>query len=342
MQPVENALIHNIGDALRRSTRLHVEQETRTDTSKISDGVLRIFITDEQPLIVQVDVKASIDRRDQILTFKNRHGSDTLLATGRMSAELAQYCRENDVMFADAAGNCYLQNGRFLIFILGQKREAQSSLSKEVTVTPATLRVMLAVLTSPELLNLPVRELAKTAGISHGAGGKALETLRELGLYVDTGTVHRMLAKPERWLDIWTEGYLARIRPKLMKRRMRSTSMEYALQHVSPAMGEVELGGEAAASRLGYSLSPGELTLYVNMGDAAILPELVRELRLRADPSGPIEITELFWNSAALQSFPCAPAPLIYADLVSSANSRNLEIAQQLRTAICERIQGQS
>ncbi|WP_020651878.1 type IV toxin-antitoxin system AbiEi family antitoxin [Massilia niastensis] len=370
MLKIEDHLLHEIVDSLRRSTGLIVELRGPGGEDEPFDDVLQIATSTEQPLLLPIDVKATVDRRDQILGFKQRHAPDVVLGTGQLSAELAQYCRENNVMFADAAGNCFLKDEKLLVFILGQKGEAQNISFKDPTVTPATLRVMLAILTRPQLLNEPVREIGEAAGISHGAAGKALETLRELGFHAATRSRRRVLSRPERWLDVWTEGYLARIRPKLHKRRMRPPSMEYALRHVSPALYEVELGGtagahlqlfskqphqaapgaetpiaigsEAAASKLGYSIAPGELTLYVNMRDPRVMPELVQALKLRADPDGPIEIVDMFWNSLALQSFPCAPDPLIYADLISSSNSRNLEIAQQLRKVICERVQSQS
>lgn len=364
-------LLHDIVDGLRQSTGLTIELVGKESDNEHFDDILQIAHTaDEQPLLLPIDFKATIDRRDQILGFKQRRAPDVVLGTGQLSVELAQYCRKNNVMFADAAGNCFLKSEKLLVFILGQKRDKKYISLKDSTVTPAALLVMLAILTNPELLNQSVREISAAAGISHGAGGKALGTLHELGFHTATRSGRRVLSKPERWLDVWTEGYLARIRPKLQKRRMRPPSMEYALRHVSPALDEVELGGtaganlqlfsqqpyetlpdgerpvaigsEAAASELGYSIAPGELTLYVNMQDRNVLPELVQALKLRADPDGPVEIVEMFWNSLALQSFPCVPEPLIYADLISSSNSRNFEIAQQLRKVICDRVQNYS
>ncbi|GAB3432792.1 type IV toxin-antitoxin system AbiEi family antitoxin [Massilia solisilvae] len=339
---LEDTLLDQIVDGLKRATGFNVELFSQAVRDESFDQVLQFATNDKRPFVLPIEVKATVDRRDQILSFKNRHGSEGVLGTRRMSAELGQYCRENNVMFADAAGNCFLKTDDLLVFILGQKASPQNLLSSEPTVTPATLRVMLAVLTQPHFLNASVREIGEAARISHGAAGKALESLRQLGFYVETNSARRMLSIPERWLDVWTEGYIARIRPKLLKRRMRAASMDAARDLVSPAMGEVELGGEAAASKLGYSLVPGELTLYVNMQEPGVLPDLVRWLKLRADPAGSIELVDMFWNSPALRSFPTVPEPLIYADLIWSSNSRNLEIAQELRKAICERVQSQS
>lgn len=63
--------------------------------------------------------------------------------------------------------------------------------------------------------------------------------------------------------------------------------------------------------------------------------ELILEARLKADPQGEVEIVQRFWPAVAT---PAAAIPtgvahpvLVYADLLDTGESRNVEAARQIR-----------
>jgi hypothetical protein len=281
------------------------------------------------------EVKATIDRRDQLMTFKTRH-RDTLLITPSLSSAMSEQCRELDIQFIDHAGNCYLRQAGLFVFISGAKDHSKMKAAATRGLTPAALRVVFAILTLPSTLNSNVRRIAEVASVSHGAAGAALVMLEGMGLLGSARTGRRLLAMPERWLDVWTEGYLGRIRPKLEKHRMSSPfPMSEILDRAQPEMREVALGGEAAAACLNMGLKPGALTLYIDLDDPGVMRNLAQALKLRRDPEGKIELVNMFWNTEALQCFPTVPDALIYADLVGSGDERVMEIAAKLRKEIC-------
>lgn len=321
--------------AVRATTGLHVRKPV---SSSEKQGHLHIQM-DGQSHKLPYEIQAHIDRRDKLTTFAARH-QGAVLITRSLSIKLAEQCRELEIQFIDTAGNCYLRQQGLYVYVAGVK-EAAKAQSMERGLTPAALRLVFAILTRPDILNSNVRKIGEVASISHGAASAALIMLEERGFLSNSDAGRRMLAKPERWLDTWTEGYLGRIRPKLDKIRMSAPlPLAAVIDRVSPAMREVAVGGEAAAR--GKGLKPGTFTLYVNLKDPHVFKDLVREHKLRRDPNGPIEIIGMFWNTTELENFPNVPDPLIYADLVGIGDARTMEIAEALREEICFDVQSKA
>ena len=107
-----------------------------------------------------------------------------------------------------------------------------------------------------------------------------------------------------------------------------------------PQPGEVILGGESAAARK-LGLKAGALTLYIDLQDPNVMRGLTKELMLRRDAAGPIELLGIFWNTLELSSFPTVPDALIYADLIGTGEGRAMEIAAGLRKEICAYVEGE-
>lgn len=339
MSPTEHELLfaQRALDGLMQTTGLRLK--ILGNNHHVSDGRIVIESGDGRTFDLPYDVRTTVDRRDQLLSFKHRHDS-TVLITGALSRAMAEQCRELDIQFIDHAGNCYLQQPGLFVLVAGIKETSKRKQAAGRGFTPAALRVVFAVLTRPEILSGNVRRIAEVASISHGAAATALIVLEEAGFFTSAPSGRRMLALPERWLDTWTEGYLGRIRPKLEKYRMSApVPVSVALERISPQWREVVPGGEAAAAVRELGLKPGALTLYIDLGDPAVMRDLVQELKLRRDPEGNIELVDMFWNTSALPSFPTVPDALIYADLVGTGDQRTKEIATELRKEILANVE---
>jgi hypothetical protein len=326
---------------LNRTTGLQTQILAQADTGH--DESVRITTDAGQSFDLHYAVKTTIDRRDQLVTFKTLHG-DALLITRSLSSAMSELCRELNIQFIDHAGNCYLRQPGLFVMVSGSKDPTKGKVAATRGLTPAALRVVLAVLTLPSILNSNIRRIAEVAAISHGAAGAALIMLEELGLLITSArTGRRLLVMPERWLDAWTEGYLGRIRPKLEKHKMSApVPIPAVLERVLPQMHEVALGGEAAAAYRNMGLKPGALTLYIDLDNLSVMRNLVQELKLRRDPEGKIELVNIFWNTKELHCFPTVPDALIYADLVGTGDGRTMEIATSLRKEICSYVTSES
>lgn len=329
----ESAPVYEALEVMQRTTGLRAQVLEKIAAAP--GGHMAIRADDGHSFHFTYEVKQTIDRRDQLLTFRNLH-TGAVLITRSLTSAMAEQCRELNVQFIDHAGNCFLRQSGLFVFVSGLKDTTKGKQAAARGLTPAALRVVFAVLTRPSILNNSVRRIAEVASVSHGAAGAALILLEEMGLFTSSRSGRRVLAMPERWLDTWTEGYLGRIRPKLEKHKMSSPAPVSALlERISPKMREVALGGEAAAAHLDMDLKPGTLTLYVDLDDPSVMRHLAQELKLRRDPDGSIELINMFWNTMDLQCFPTVPNALIYADLIGAGDERTMEIAISLKKEIC-------
>lgn len=336
----EFSLLDKALEALSQTTGLvaHVTGRQASD----HDGFLVVRSAEGHTYELPYEVKPTIDRYDHLLTFKARHNS-SLLITRSLSNTMAAQCRETGIQFIDETGNCFLHQPGLYVYVSAGRKTAKEKPAATRGLTPAVLRLALAVLTRPEILNNSVRKMAEVASISHGAVGGALVMLEEMGFLSTSTSGRRMALAPQRWLDAWTEGFLGRIRPKLEMIRMSSAiPVADLIDRVNPRMREVALGGEAAAAYRNLGLKPGTLSLYVDFQDTKVLKELVQELRLRRDPQGSVELVSMFWNTNELPCFPTVPDALIYADLIGLGDARTMEIAEKLRKEICSNVENKS
>jgi hypothetical protein len=193
--------------------------------------------------------------------------------------------------------------------------------------------MIFTLLTQPELFRASYREIANAAGIALGAVGPIFQDLENRGLISSADKEHgRQLIEPPRLIDEWTANYPIKLRPKLHERRFQAVDFDW-WKDVNPAKFHAWWGGEVAADRMTGILKPATQTLYVTPAEMrSSLQTLVTKYRLRADPQGPIEIREAFWNLPRNKTQPgLAPPLLVYADLMASLDSRNLAVAKTIR-----------
>lgn len=84
-------------------------------------------------------------------------------------------------------------------------------------------------------------------------------------------------------------------------------------------------------------------TLYViPEHKAGFVKRLMQTHRLRPQADGSIEILDAFWAPSLLSEAGVAPPVLVYADLMASLSSRNLETAAKLRAGALQHALDQS
>jgi hypothetical protein len=184
----------------------------------------------------------------------------------------------------------------------------------------------------PELLNAPYREIVAAAGVALGTVAWAFFDLQGRN-YVIGGkqTRNRRLLEPGRLIDEWVTTYPIKLRPKLNRQRFRAPDPNWWQKARLP--NGALWGGEVAANRLTGNLKPATCTIYIDpVTRREGVAKLVGEHRLRADPEGEVEILDTFWNFPAEPEQPeLVPPLLVYADLVTTLDPRNLEIAKRIR-----------
>jgi hypothetical protein len=257
--------------------------------------------------------------------IKREHPSAALVAS-YVNPSQADKLRQLGVEFFDAAGNASFQQKGLHVFITGRKSQAAKSLGRPARAfNPTGSRLVFALLCQPGLENKSYREMAKEAGISLGAVSWIINDLKSLGHLVDFGARGRRLRNRKELLKRWTSAYPEQLRPKLILGRFK-TEQAHDWWQKAQLPSDAFWGSEVGAKLLTKYLKPETVTIYSDSN----LPQLQAQHRLQRNPNGDIELLRRFWkfDQWEKKELQTAPPLLVYADLVSTADDRNLETAE--------------
>jgi hypothetical protein len=335
----EHKLLEDALAAFTRATGLHaaiLAREPKEAAGRHPDVVIEVG-RPGRPLQLFAEIKA-VDRAIALATAKQQleaFGKQGVLVTPYLTAELATHCRAKlDLQFLDTAGNAYLRAPGLYVFIRGERPRGGvgTAAGTRGGGTATALRVVFAVLCKPELLNAPYRDIVRAAGVALGAVGWVFFDLHGRG-YVLGGqrARNRRVAEPGRLIEEWVTNYPIKLRPRLNPRRFRVADPRWWQKTRLPA--GAFWGGEVAANKLTQDLNPAAYTIYMEPAKRhESVAQLVRKYQLRADPDGPFEILDTFWNFPGDTKRPdLVPPLLVYADLLATLDPRNLEIAKRIR-----------
>lgn len=256
-------------------------------------------------------------------------GSQRLLLLGpRVTERSAEMFRRMGINYLDSAGNAYITFDGVHIDVRGRRSHAAAG------VTPARptrggvnlfstkrSQVIFALLTWPEYLERPVRELSRIAGVSLGQAQDTLELLARYG-FLDE---HKQFLRPqkEKLIDQWAAAFPTGLGSEAKTRRFSGD-----WHSLDPVETAVFISGEAAVPE---SLRPETAVMYADEGAL----ELIRAHRWRRNDAQPnIYLRSRFWqppDAPARSGVYEAPWLLIYADLLASNDSRQREAAAHLR-----------
>lgn len=259
-----------------------------------------------------------------------RFGKPGILVAGYINPQLAARLKELDVAFLDTAGNAYINTPKLFVYITGRKPHAPAPREKRVrALRPTGLKVIFALLCRPDLVNAPYREIAAAAGVALGTVGWVFYDLRRLGYITETKARGRIYADRGGLIDKWVEAYAHQLRPAIKPQRYRVADADWWKKE-DLAKFDMWLGGEPAAAVLTKHLRPEVVTIYGDTQFAA----LARKVRAVKDEYGNLEVLQKFWDFELPQAdkqHPLVPPLLVYADLIATADARDIETAQIIR-----------
>ncbi|MGE5622033.1 MAG: type IV toxin-antitoxin system AbiEi family antitoxin [Bacillota bacterium] len=250
-----------------------------------------------------------------------------LLVAEYIAPPVADRLRQLNVQFVDMAGNAYLHAPPILVWVTGRKPETPPAASRIARAfQPSGLKLIFALLCKPELAGAPYRDLAAAADVALGSVGWAMRDLKDDKYLLELGTHGRKLINRRRLLEQWSEEYARQLRPKLLIGRFRSLSQDWQTATEVPVNG-VLWGGETAAAKMTNYLKPAITTIYLRK-NPAVQSDLLKKLRLVKDTEGNVELREIFWHCDSAEAPGLVPPLLVYADLLATADDRNLETAR--------------
>ncbi|MDE1179350.1 type IV toxin-antitoxin system AbiEi family antitoxin [Paraburkholderia sp.] len=253
-----------------------------------------------------------------------------LLVAPFIAPDLARQLIERNSPFIDTAGNVYINEPEATILIGGRPRPA-AAVARPATraTTRKGMQVMFALATQPGLVKEPFRTIAETSGVALSTVNQVIDDLLHRGLVAARRNGERLIPDWPKFAQEWTALYPTRLRTKLASQQFASTSRDW-WQSFDFAAFDARLGGEAAAEQLTHNLRSANVTIYSH---TAPTHDFLLKARLRPDPNGDVEIVEAFWPDALAEGWPPETKPslvhplLIYADLIASGDSRNIETA---------------
>lgn len=317
--------------SLTDSTGLQAAIETMEPRQRVgADAIINLrdedkrwrFYVEVKPQLTSHTLGPAIAAVSQI---KKEHQSAALVS-GYVNPSQADKLRQLGIEFFDTAGNASFQQKGLHVFITGRKPQAAKSLGRPARAfNPTGSRLVFALLCQPGLENESYREMAKEAGISLGAVNWIINDLKSLGHLSDFGARGRRLVNKKDLLKRWTSAYPEQLRPKLILGRFR-TEHKHDWWRKAQLPSDAFWGGEVAAKLLTQYLRPQTVTIYSDSS----LPKLQAQHGLRRDSDGEIELRRRFWKFDQWEekSLQTVPPLLVYADLLSTADDRNLETGE--------------
>lgn len=280
-----------------------------------------------------------------LLRLRDRGGKGLIVAD-HVPPNLADTLRDRGIAFVDLTGNAWIQQPGIVLQVVGKRPEQPVPEARPARVLqPAGLRVVFALLCRPELVNAPVRDIAKAAGVAHGTVGWVLRDLKKMGHVVELGrrpgargrARTRRLEQPRRLLDLWVQAYPGQLRPRLRPRRYQATQPGW-WRGADLAQYGLALGGEAAGERLTQHLKPEKVTLYAVGGGNRLVHQ---DYILLNDVKGDVEILDAFWNFPPPPELRgVVPPLLVYADLLAIGDDRCIETARIVHDHYLARLDG--
>jgi hypothetical protein len=275
-------------------------------------------------------VVPSIDRQERLSALAATdclHDSQqVLIVTSYLSPALVNACRNLGVNAIDASGNGFVKDGNTLILISGRPRAMEPP--RPSLWSKRSLQVILSLLVKPDLLHDSQRRIASFAGVSVGTANTTLQTLLQRKDLIERRN-GLAFARFDQLLDEWVTLYPSLLRQSLKLGRYRATVPNWWTAMLSPN-DEWMLGGESAAALMTNYLKPAVVTVYCTNG---IPSQVISRGRLHPDPTGNVEFIAAPLELSRTPGLPdnVAYPVLVYADLVASGDSRNIETAQLVR-----------
>jgi len=301
------------------------------------DAVLQIDAPDVEPKKFHAEIKGFITKATigHVVRQIRRFGKPGILVTRHVTPPMAEKLKELNIAFIDTAGNAYINELPFFVYIIGQKKKEIPAAETIVRAfRPTGLKVVFALLCLPELVKAPYRDIAGAANVALGTVGWVMYDLRKLNFLVDRGKHGRKLINTDKLLDTWIHAHARELRPKLYIGHYGATSEEW-WEKINLGKNQFFLGGEPAAARLTDYLKPETITIY---GPEEINKFLIVN-HLKKDPQGKIEIFQKFWNFDYPWNYKTLVPPLlIYADLIATADDRNIETARIIYDQYIDRL----
>ena len=287
-----------------------------------------IFIIKGVEFLCDIKTKVTTANYGTVLS-KIQANSDSnknlLLGAIFISESLISEFADEKINTIDVNGNCHIVTDNIHIHIEGKKNTSKCFFihsTKSRMMREAGLKIIFLLLQDPETVKLPYRKIQELSNVSLGSITIVMNELESAGYILKTKN-GKFLKRKKELLERWMIGYSDNLKPKTIVGRMkfRNSSARHNWQDIILPDGYF-WGGEPAAELLDGYLVAENFVIY-----GKNIATLVK-IGLIPDNDGDVIIYDnIFYKPDETKSIPNL---LIYADLMTSGNSRNIEAAQRI------------
>jgi len=296
------------------------------DSKREKKGIAQIrderFIVDVKPEITQGNKGIVLQ---QLQKASREENLPVLLVTKYIPSVIAKSYVDTGINYIDAAGNCNIQQNNLLLIIEGKKIERLPKTNQPRAFQEAGIKLIYCLLDNPDNINKSLRELSELSQIALGSVSTIFQELVELKFVLKTKNKKVLKNKPAL-LQRWVIAYNDILRPKLVIKKMsyinKADYSTWDKLNLSSVSRTTLWGGECAASILTQNLTPANFTIYTE----ETWQTLGKLFKLIPDDNGKVEILRLFYNTDKTKN--TVSPLLVYADLMGSGDSRNIETAE--------------
>ncbi len=321
---VEKEIINNVITAFNNTTGLKIDVDRKQTKNREVNVKLKVAY-ENRKLFLNGEIKLWITRDKIGYLIQKIKSRDKILLTNYVTPQIAEELKNKEIQFLDTVGNAYINRPPLFIYIKGNKL-----LNDHKTLRPhrlfgrAGLKLIFAVLNKPEILNEPYRNIAYAGNVALGTVAMVLENLKNLGFVIDRGKQGIKIIKRDELIERWVENYNEVLRPKIIK-GIYTTDKEHWWKDIDPGEFNTLWGGEIAANILTKYLKPQVATVYTTK----VTNKYILKNKLVRAEKGNVEILDKFWNfNYPEEQRHIVPPLLIYADLIRTADDRNIETAK--------------
>lgn len=323
----EREILKKATQALREQTGLEISYEIPKQSTRANhfiDANLTLYLP-KKTIDYMAEIKTRLNEGaigSALVQAKEISGPFALVSE-LVTPSQAERLRDLGLTFFDTAGNAYFNEPGLYVFVSGQKVHLSEAQQPLEIFSPAGMRLILALLTTPRLETFDYRTISDDTQIPRTNIGRVMSSLEKAGYLIRRGKQERFLINRKDLIKRWVEAYSESYRPKLKPIRYHSMRTKGRWwEDVDIATYNAVWGGETAAERLTKYLKPQTATIYAD----SKLTRLQAIHGLVNDEKGEVEILNRFWVSGEVKD--CAPPLVVYADLLATADERNLEAAR--------------
>lgn len=269
--------------------------------------------------------------KDSDLGYLRTHGESRIVASDYIKPATAKRLRQEEIQYVDQLGNAFIFSGVYRIVIIGHQRRKERSTKKASQRTgkafmTSGLKVQFALFNTPSLVNSSLRDIGSTVGVSPATVSDVLKDLQAHDM-IYTNQLGKAFDAKKEHLDRWADAYPYQVREKQFIGQF-TTDLPNWWERLSEGNG-YQVSGEAGAYMMFQYMTPQDGIIYTSQNEYT---RLIKDLRLRKIkpgeiPSTTITLYEPFWSHS---KGGVAPDLIVYSDLKSTQEPRNIEIADMI------------